>query len=276
MADQRIQYTEQMVGAGHPSLADTLNRMMLVEHATDGSHTKLSGALTPAASDGASLGTTAKMWSDLFLASGAVINFDNGDVTVTHASNTLTFAGATSGYAFNGFLDVNSPTGSAFSHPVNIGSSGGSNIRLTGRNSAPADEATIVFQKYDGTTYHGYIGGNNGKLNLAGGTTLTMTLSGGNVGIGTTSPSSPLYVVGNVSADSFTDRTPHFDGDALSLIRGIRGHDGEIDHGTIPDFARTMDDAGVLGRDLGAMITLQTVAIQQLLDRVEALEKRSE
>ncbi len=38
MADQRIQYTEEMVGAGHPTKADTLNRLMLVEHGTDGTH----------------------------------------------------------------------------------------------------------------------------------------------------------------------------------------------------------------------------------------------
>lgn len=38
MADQRIQYTEEMVGNGHPTKADTLNRLTAVEHATDGTH----------------------------------------------------------------------------------------------------------------------------------------------------------------------------------------------------------------------------------------------
>ena len=38
MADQRIQYTEEMVGAAHPSKADTLNRLGIVEHNNDGTH----------------------------------------------------------------------------------------------------------------------------------------------------------------------------------------------------------------------------------------------
>ena len=38
MADQRILYTEFMVGATHPSLSDTLNRLALVEHENDGTH----------------------------------------------------------------------------------------------------------------------------------------------------------------------------------------------------------------------------------------------
>lgn len=50
-------------------------------------------ALLPDANDGAAIGTTALQFSDLFLAEGAVINFDNGDVTVTQSGNTLTVAG---------------------------------------------------------------------------------------------------------------------------------------------------------------------------------------
>ena len=49
--------------------------------------------LNPNTDDGAALGTTSLKWSDLFLASGAVINFSNGDITLTHTTDTLTFGG---------------------------------------------------------------------------------------------------------------------------------------------------------------------------------------
>lgn len=51
--------------------------------------------VAPATSDGAALGSTTLMWSDAFLASGAVINWNNGNVTLTHAAGALTVAGAT-------------------------------------------------------------------------------------------------------------------------------------------------------------------------------------
>lgn len=58
--------------------------------------------LSPDTSDGASLGTLTgpKFWSDLFFASGAVVNWNSGDVTLTHSANALSFAGAT-GYSFD-------------------------------------------------------------------------------------------------------------------------------------------------------------------------------
>ncbi len=51
--------------------------------------------VAPQTNDGAPLGTATLGWSDLFLASGSVINFNNGDVTLTHSANTLTVAGGT-------------------------------------------------------------------------------------------------------------------------------------------------------------------------------------
>lgn len=63
--------------------------------------TLASGATTPATNDAAALGTTSLMWSDLFLAAGGVVNWNNGDVTITNSSNALAFAGASSGYTFD-------------------------------------------------------------------------------------------------------------------------------------------------------------------------------
>lgn len=50
-------------------------------------------ATSPVTTDSNALGTTALMWSDLFLASAGVINWNNGDVTLTHGSNVLTLGG---------------------------------------------------------------------------------------------------------------------------------------------------------------------------------------
>lgn len=46
--------------------------------------------LSPTADDGAPLGDTTHNWSDLFLASGALINYANGNVVITHSSGILT------------------------------------------------------------------------------------------------------------------------------------------------------------------------------------------
>ena len=51
---------------------------------------RFGAAATPNADDGAALGSTSLKWSDLFLASGAVINFNNGNATLTHSAGLLT------------------------------------------------------------------------------------------------------------------------------------------------------------------------------------------
>lgn len=78
-----------------PATTATRNRYMKMTNA----------ALSPFTNDLISLGTTALSWSDLFLATGGVINWNNGNVTITQAANTLTFAGATTGgYAFDAMI----------------------------------------------------------------------------------------------------------------------------------------------------------------------------
>jgi hypothetical protein len=69
-----------------------------VRLAVDGTDEVLvsSTSTSPNANDGNALGTTSLGWSDLHLATGGVINWANGEVTLTETdANTLTVAGAT-------------------------------------------------------------------------------------------------------------------------------------------------------------------------------------
>lgn len=50
----------------------------------------IAGAITPATNDGSALGSATLSYSDLFLASGAVVNYANGNVVLTHTSGVLT------------------------------------------------------------------------------------------------------------------------------------------------------------------------------------------
>lgn len=106
-------------------------------------------------------------------------------------------------------------------------------------------------------------------------------------------------ISGDCSATSFTDTTPYYIGDALSDIKNIKGKGKHLDHSTLPDFARRtatvvdyiLDEKGrpkkdvnkkpifdkprvEERRDIGAMVSILTVGMQQLTQRVEALEKK--
>jgi hypothetical protein len=91
--------------------------------------------------------------------------------------------------------------------------------------------------------------------------------------------SNNVYVTANMSAQSITDRTPHYDGDALAELRNVAGKTNqgkrEIDHGSLPAFARkkVRKPDGTLeeGRDIGAMISVLTRAVQQLDARLDAI-----
>ena len=73
----------------------------------------VANALTPGTSDGTALGTGSLMWSDLFLASGSVINFNNGDMTITHSSNKLSFSGGAVEFTISA-TDINVNDGCVF------------------------------------------------------------------------------------------------------------------------------------------------------------------
>ena len=112
-----------------------------------------------------------------------------------------------------------------------------------------------------------------------------------------------MYTAKNMSALSFTDRTPWYDGDGIADLKKIKGKDGKIDHDTLPDFAKKIIDGkpdqvnrgkkassdGIeyeevevvgknqeVGRDLGAMISILTKAVIQLTDKIDDLTTRVE
>lgn len=64
--------------------------------------------LGPITNDLLALGSAGVGWSGAFFASGGVINWANGDVTITHSTNLLAFAGASGGYSFD--AQVQAPT----------------------------------------------------------------------------------------------------------------------------------------------------------------------
>ena len=53
-------------------------------------------SLYPTVNDGLALGTATLSFADLFLASGAVVNFNNGNYTITHSAGDLLFSGGVS------------------------------------------------------------------------------------------------------------------------------------------------------------------------------------
>jgi hypothetical protein len=135
--------------------------------------------------------------------------------------------------------------------------------------------------------------------NIASGGTLTSggdniiagaLTNAGTANIYSTTTVGDLYIAGNCSALTFTDRTPYYEGDALSEIALVKGKDGKVDHTTLPAFAKvekkgmveeiidgkTVSKEKVVSeeRDLGAMISMLTVAVQQLNEKVKVLENK--
>lgn len=115
------------------------------------------------------------------------------------------------------------------------------------------------------------VNGSSKVVNVPNDLTVTKDLTiTGDLGVNDISASgaincNSLYANGNVSAASFTDRTPFFEGDAIEAVRNIKGVDGELDHTTLPEFVVVDSEY----RDVGAMVSVLTVAVQQLVDIVE-------
>jgi hypothetical protein len=146
----------------------------------------------PTTNDGAVLGTTSKQWSDLFLASEAVINFAGGGLTLTHSPG---FGGDTLGVG--GTLDATAiklggtALGSLYS-PI----AGSSSIVTTGTIGTGTWQGTAVDLAYGGT---GLVGATDGKIVIADGNGAPVLLDVGS--------STAITTLGTVTAGAWESST---------------------------------------------------------------------
>jgi hypothetical protein len=112
--------------------------------------------INPDANDGAALGASALGWSDLFLAEGGVINWDNGDATLTQAGNVVTLAGATLTADVNGTIGATTPAAGSFttataSGLVDISGAAAGQIKFPASQNSSSDANTL--DDYEEGTY---------------------------------------------------------------------------------------------------------------------------
>lgn len=111
----------------------------------------------PDANDGAGLGTGALGWSDLFLASGGIINWANGNATLTHSTGLLTsnvdivVPDEAYGVGWNGSTEV--PTKNAIYDKIESMGAGSAEATTKAINQTTHGFAVGDVVKYSGSAY---------------------------------------------------------------------------------------------------------------------------
>lgn len=116
--------------------------------------------LVPKITDGSSLGTTALNFSDLFIDAGGVLNFDSGNMTITHSAGVLNFAGGNIGIASSTPIATLGITGAVVVTPIDL-----------------TDGATITINWALGNNFRVTLGGNRAiaHTNQSAGQFITVT-----------------------------------------------------------------------------------------------------
>jgi Ethanolamine utilization protein EutJ (predicted chaperonin) len=118
-------------------------------------------SLAPITTDSVSLGTSSLNFSDLFLDSGAVINFDGGDIALTHSSNTLEFSGGLMRFVDNSKANFGTGNDLEIYHDATNSKIDNRTGNLTINNGS--DDGDIIFSSDDGS------GGETTYLTIDGG-----------------------------------------------------------------------------------------------------------
>lgn len=170
----------------------------------------INAALTLGTSDAAALGSPTKMWSDLFLASGAVINFNNGDVTLTHGADSLVLAGGVLTVPANG-LTINATNVTATGTQLNYLNAATGTTGTTSTNVVFSTSPALTTPNIGAATATSVNGltitSSTGTLTITNGKTVsvtnTLTLSGTD-GTTMTFPSTSASIARTDAANTFT------------------------------------------------------------------------
>ena len=178
------------------------------------------GSLFPVTDGGLQLGDSTHQFADLFLESGAVINWASSDVTLTHASNTLTFTGMTT-INVEGAIIIS--TADPFLRLVDTDT--GADNSIQANNSTGSLQYFADFNnEVASSTHNWFIDDTGGTLRMQLSTSGLAIAAGLNVGF-TSAPTADRVAVGdtNMYLDYNTGTTPllQFDGnDYMGYSRG--------------------------------------------------------
>lgn len=107
-------------------------------------------ALSPSADGGLALGTTSLGWNGLHLNTGTAIDWENSDITITHAANSLSFAGGD--FSFVGQITGSiTTTGNAASLiTTENGAAAGPGLFLNRISATPAASDALGYVEFGG------------------------------------------------------------------------------------------------------------------------------
>lgn len=205
---------------GTPGASADMPTRLVLKLSPDGSATPAevlrvtsAGAVQPGANDGGPLGVSGTAWSDLFLASGAVINFNAGNYTITHSAGLLTL---------NGALSIG--TGNAFTAgTIELGAASDTTIARSGAGAITVEGVQVVLANTSPTlatiTTTGNIElGNASDTTIARSGAGTVTIEGVEIARNSTSQAhtASQFEVGNAS-----DTTISRDSAGVIAVEGV-------------------------------------------------------